>query len=117
MAAKLKKGDRVIVVAGGNKTKTNRDINGKRGEIVRVIPDENKAVVGGLNMAIHNEKQTQSAQGGRIPREQAIDLSNLMLEDPKTGEPTRVGFKILDDGKKVRVAKKSGEVIEEKAGK
>ncbi len=112
MAAKLKKGDRVIVISGGNKTKSNRDIKGKRGEIVKVLPDERKAIVGGLNMAIHNERQSQSSQGGRIPKEQAIDLSNLMLVDPKTGEPTRVGFKILEDGKKVRFAKKSGEVID-----
>jgi large subunit ribosomal protein L24 len=102
MAAKLRKGDRVIVLAGKDK--------GKKGDITRVIPKENKAVVAGVNVAIRHQRQTQSAQGGRVAKEMPIDLSNLALLDPKTGEPTRVGFRMEGD-KKVRFAKKSGETI------
>jgi large subunit ribosomal protein L24 len=102
MAAKLRKGDNVIVLAGKDK--------GRKGEISRVIPKENKAVVSGVNVAIRHQRQSQSSQGGRIAKEMPIDLSNLALVDPKTGEATRVGFRI-EDGKKVRFAKKSGEVI------
>jgi large subunit ribosomal protein L24 len=102
MAAKLKKGDRVIVLTGKDK--------GKKGEIVRVIPKEGKAVVNGLNIAVRHQRQSPRAQGGRIAVEMPIQLSNLALVDPKTGEPTRVGFR-FEDGKKVRYAKKSGETI------
>jgi large subunit ribosomal protein L24 len=102
MAAKLKKGDRVVVLAGKDK--------GKKGDITRVIPKENKAVVAGVNVAIRHQRQTQSTQGGRVAKEMPIDLSNLALLDPKTGEPTRVGFRMEGD-KKVRFAKKSGETI------
>jgi large subunit ribosomal protein L24 len=102
MAAKLRKGDRVIVLAGKDK--------GKKGDITRVIPKENKAVVAGVNVAIRHQRQTQSTQGGRVAKEMPIDLSNLALLDPKTGEPTRVGFRMEGD-KKVRFAKKSGETI------
>jgi large subunit ribosomal protein L24 len=102
MAAKLKKGDSVVVIAGKDK--------GKKGEITRVLPKDNKAVVGGVNIAIRHTKQTQSSQGGRIAKELPIELSNLALVDPKSGEATRVGFR-FEDGKKVRYAKKSGETI------
>jgi large subunit ribosomal protein L24 len=102
MAAKLRKGDRVIVLAGKDK--------GKKGDITRVIPKENKAVVAGVNIAIRHQRQSQSSQGGRIAKEMPIDLSNLALVDPKTGEATRVGFRMEGD-KKVRYAKKSGEAI------
>jgi large subunit ribosomal protein L24 len=102
MAAKLRKGDRVVVLAGKDK--------GKKGDITRVIPKENKAVVAGVNIAIRHQRQSQSSQGGRIAQEMPIALSNLALVDPKTGEATRVGFRIEGD-KKVRFAKKSGEVI------
>jgi large subunit ribosomal protein L24 len=102
MAAKLKKGDKVILLAGKDK--------GRTGEITLVMPSENKAVVEGLNMAVRHTRQSQTTQGGRMPKALPIDLSNLALQDPKTGKPTRVGFKVVD-GKKVRYAKKSGEVI------
>ncbi|MEM7546051.1 MAG: 50S ribosomal protein L24 [Pseudomonadota bacterium] len=103
MAAKLKKGDKVVVLAGKDK--------GKEGEILSVMPKDNRAVVGGVNMVIRHTKQSQGSQGGRIPKEASIDLSNLALVDPKDGGATRVGFKMVD-GKKVRFAKKSGEVID-----
>jgi large subunit ribosomal protein L24 len=102
MAAKLRKGDSVVVLAGKDK--------GKKGEIARVLPKENKAIVSGVNTAIRHQRQSQSAQAGRIAKDLPIDLSNLALVDPKSGEPTRVGFR-FEDGKKVRFAKKSGEVI------
>ena len=103
MAAKLKKGDRVIVLAGRDK--------GKEGEIERVMPKEGRAIVSGVNTVIRHQRQTQAVQGGRIPKSAPIDLSNLALVDPKEGGPTRVGFKEVD-GKKVRFAKKSGEIID-----
>jgi large subunit ribosomal protein L24 len=102
MAAKLRKGDNVVVLAGKDK--------GKKGEISRVMPKDNKAVVAGVNVAIRHTRQTQNAQGGRIAKEMPIDLSNLALVDPKSGEATRVGFRMVGD-KKVRYAKKSGETI------
>lgn len=103
MAAKLKKGDTVIVLAGRDK--------GKEGQIIKVMPAENRAVVSGVNTVIRHTRQTAKSQGGRIPKEAPIDLSNLALKDPKTGEPTRVGFKVVE-GNKVRFAKKSGEIID-----
>jgi len=102
MAAKLKKGDKVIVLAGKDK--------GKEGEITRVLPKDGKAVVSGVNVAIRHTRQSQRSQGGRIPQEMPLDLSNLALKDPKTGEPTRVGFR-FEGEKKVRYAKKSGEAL------
>ena len=103
MAAKLKKGDKVVVLAGRDK--------GKEGEITKVMPAAGKAIVAGVNMVIRHTRQSQQEQGGRIPKEAAIDLSNLAMVDPKDGGPTRVGFKMVD-GQKVRFAKKSGEVID-----
>lgn len=103
MAAKLKKGDRVIVLAGRDK--------GSEGEILRVMPKENRAIVSGINMVIRHTAQSQTSQGGRIPKEAPIDLSNLAMVDPKEGGPTRVGFR-FEDGRKVRYAKKSGETID-----
>jgi large subunit ribosomal protein L24 len=102
MAAKLRKGDKVVVLTGKDK--------GKQGEISRVMPKDNKAIVSGVNVAIRHTKQTQSSQGGRIAKEMPIDLSNLAYLDPKSGEPTRIGFR-MDGDKKVRFAKKSGEAI------
>jgi large subunit ribosomal protein L24 len=102
MAAKLKKGDRVVVLTGKDK--------GKKGEITRVLTSDGKAVVNGINVAVRHQKQSPQSQGGRIPVEMPIQLSNLALVDPKSGDPTRVGFRI-EDGKKVRYAKKSGETI------
>jgi large subunit ribosomal protein L24 len=103
MAAKLKKGDRVVVLAGRDK--------GKEGEILRVIPKENRAVVSGINVVVRHTRQSQTSQGGRIPKEAPLDLSNIALIDPKDGGATRVGFR-FEDGKKVRFAKKSGETID-----
>jgi large subunit ribosomal protein L24 len=101
MAAKLKKGDKVVVLAGKDK--------GKQGEITSVNPSAGKATVEGVNIAIRHTKQSQSSQGGRVPQAMPIQLSNLALLDAN-GKPTRVGFKI-EDGKKVRVAKTTGDVI------
>jgi len=101
MAAKLKKGDTVIVLTGRDK--------GKKGEIASVNPTANKAVVEGVNVAIRHTKQTPSSQGGRIPKAMPIDLSNLAILD-KDGKPTRVGFRMEGD-KKVRYAKSNGEAI------
>ena len=102
MAAKLKKGDKVRVLAGKDK--------GKDGTIASVDPKAGKAVVDGVNIAIRHTKQSQSDQGGRIPKAMPIELSNLSMLD-KNGKPTRVGFK-LEDGKKVRFAKTTGDVID-----
>ncbi|ABV92045.1 50S ribosomal protein L24 [Dinoroseobacter shibae DFL 12 = DSM 16493] len=101
MAAKLKKGDKVVVLAGKDK--------GKEGEITSVSPKTGKAVVDGLNIAIRHTRQSQNSQGGRIPQAMPIDLSNLALVD-SNGKPTRVGFR-MEDGKKVRFAKTTGEVV------
>jgi large subunit ribosomal protein L24 len=105
MAAKIKKGDKVVVLTG-------RD-QGKRGEVIEVRPKENRALVRGVNMVRRHQRQTAQAEGGIIAKEGSIDLSNLAVEDPKDGKPTRVGFKLID-GKKVRFAKRSGELIPEK---
>jgi large subunit ribosomal protein L24 len=101
MAAKLKKGDKVVVLAGKDK--------GKQGEISRVMPQDGKAIVDGINISIRHTKQSQTSQGGRIPTPMPIDLSNLSLMD-KNGKATRVGFRVEGD-KKVRYAKTTGEVI------
>ncbi|TRW94787.1 50S ribosomal protein L24 [Paracoccus sp. M683] len=101
MAAKLKKGDKVVVLTGKDK--------GKQGEITAVFPKENKAVVDGVNIAIRHRRQTQASQGGRIPVAMPIDLSNLALLD-KNGKATRVGFRVEGDAK-VRFAKTTGDVI------
>lgn len=101
MAAKLRKGDKVIVLAGKDK--------GKQGEITSVDPKAGKAVVDGVNVAIRHQRQTQSNQGGRQPKAMPIDLSNLALMD-KNGKATRVGFR-MDGDKKVRFAKTTGDVI------
>jgi large subunit ribosomal protein L24 len=101
MAAKLKKGDTVVVLTGKDK--------GKKGEISSVNPDANKAIVDGLNVAIRHTKQSQASQGGRLAKAMPIELSNLALMD-KNGKATRVGFRMEGD-KKVRYAKTTGEVI------
>ncbi len=102
MAAKLKTGDNVIVLAGKDK--------GKEGMISSVDPTAGKAIVEGVNMAIRHTRQSQTAQGGRIPKAVPVELSNLAFLD-KNGKPTRVGFKV-EDGKKVRFAKTTGDVID-----
>ena len=105
-AAKIKKGDQVIVLAGRDK--------GKKGEVFQVMPKEGRALVRGVNVVRRHQRQSAQQEGGILSKEASIHLSNLALEDPKDGKPTRVGFKTLDDGRKVRFAKRSGEVIAEK---
>ncbi len=105
MAARIRKGDRVLVTTGADK--------GKRGEVLSVQPKEQRAVVQGVNVAKHHTKPRGMGQpGGIVEREATIHLSNLMLVDPKTDKPTRVGFRVLDDGRKVRVARATGNPIE-----
>lgn len=101
---KIRKGDHVLLLAGKDK--------GKGGEVLKVMPAENRALVQGVNMVKRHQRQTQQQSGGIISREAPVHISNLALEDPKDGKPTRVGFKILKDGRKVRFAKRSGEVID-----
>jgi large subunit ribosomal protein L24 len=99
---KIRKGDKVVVLAGKDK--------GRTGEVLSVQPKDGKAVVRGVNQVRRHQKQSQSQEGGIITKEAPIDLSNLAIADPKDGKPTRVGFRI-DGDKKVRIAKRSGEVI------
>ena len=101
MAAKLRKGDKVVVIAGKDK--------GRQGEIARVMPKDNKAVVSGVNVALRHTRQSAQSQGGRIAKDMPIDLSNLALVDGN-GKATRVGFRVEGD-KKVRYAKTTGEAI------
>ena len=104
MAAKIKKGDKVVVLTGRDK--------GKTGEVVQVMPKEERAVVRGVNLVKRHQRQTGAQEGGIISKEAPLHLSNLAYADPKDGKPTRVGFKILDDGRKVRFAKRSGDLID-----
>jgi large subunit ribosomal protein L24 len=104
MAAKIKKGDKVVVLAGRDK--------GRSGEVVQVMPTEGRALVRGVNMVKRHTRQSGTQEGGIISKEGPIQLSNIAIADPKDGKPTRVGFKILDDGRKVRVAKRSGDLID-----
>jgi len=104
MAAKIKKGDRVILTTGRDK--------GKKGEVLRVMTEEGRVLVSGINMIKRHTKQTAREQGGIVSKEAAVHISNVAHIDPKTGEATRIGFKNLGDGRKVRFAKKSGEVID-----
>ena len=102
---KIKKGDRVKVIAGRSK--------GKVGDVLRVLPTESRVVVSGVNMIKRHTKPGRTEQGGIIEREAAIHVSNVALLDPKSDKPTKVGFKFLEDGRKVRFAKRSGELIDE----
>lgn len=104
MAVKLKKGDKVVVLAGREK--------GRKGEIIRMLPADDRAVVSGLNKVKRHTRPAAGNPGGIVEKEAPIHLSNLAIEDPKDGKPTRVGFRFLDDGRKVRFAKRSGEVID-----
>ena len=99
---KIRKGDKVVVLAGKDK--------GRSGEVLKVMPKENKALVSGINLIRRHQRQTQTQESGIITKKAGIDLSNLAVADPKDGKATRVGFEVRD-GKKVRVAKRSGEVI------
>ncbi len=104
MAAKIKKGDKVVVLTGRDK--------GKSGEVLEVRPVEGRALVRGVNLVKRHQKQSQTQAGGIITKEAALQLSNLAVADPKDGKPTRVGFKFLEDGRKVRFAKRSGDLID-----
>jgi large subunit ribosomal protein L24 len=105
MAAKVKKGDRVVVLAGRDK--------GKQGEVLKVFPTESRVVVQGVMLVKRHQKASpRNPEGGIVSKEAAIDVSNIAHLDPKDGKPTRVGFKFLEDGRKVRYAKRSGEVID-----
>jgi large subunit ribosomal protein L24 len=101
---KIKKGDHVVVITGKDK--------GKKGEVLKVLPAENRAIVKGVAMVRRHQRQTATQDGGIVSKEAAIHISNLALEDPKDGTPTRVGYKFLKDGRKVRFARRSGEVID-----
>ena len=104
MAAKIKKGDSVVVITGRDK--------GRTGKVLTVIPKEGRAVVQGVNLVKRHQKQTQTQEAGIVSKEAAIQLSNLLIADPRDGKPSRVGFKILEDGRKVRFAKLSGDLID-----
>ena len=105
MAARIRKGDTVLVISGADR--------GKQGEILQMFPKDDRAVVQGINVAKKHTKPTgMGSPGGIVEKEATIHVSNLKLVDPKSGKPTRVGFRVLDDGRKVRVAKATGAVIE-----
>ena len=101
---KIRKGDRVVVLAGKDK--------GRTGEVIKMMPKDGKALVGGINVVKRHQRQTQNQEAGIINKEAPIQVSNLAIVDPKDGKATRVGFKVLEDGRKVRVAKRSGERID-----
>ena len=104
MAAKIKKGDSVVVITGRDK--------GRTGKVMQVMPKEGRAIVQGVNLVKRHQKQTQTQEAGIVSKEAAIQLSNLLIADPRDGKPSRVGFKILEDGRKVRFAKLSGDLID-----
>ena len=104
MKLKIKKGDKVIVITGKDK--------GKTGEVTKVLVQENKVIVSGINIAKRHTKPSQESAGGIISKEMPIQISNVAYVDPKTNKPTRLGIQIDKDGRKVRVAKKSGEVVD-----
>jgi large subunit ribosomal protein L24 len=104
MAAKIRKGDKVVVLAGRDK--------GRTGEVIEVRPAQNTALVRGVNLVKRHQKQSATKEGGIISKEASVHLSNIALADPKDGKPTRVGFKVYADGKKVRIAKRSGVEID-----
>ena len=100
----IRKGDKVVVITGSDK--------GKKGEVIKLFPKEGRALVRGVNMVKRHQRPTQKQKGGIVSKESSIHLSNLAHVDPKSGGASRVGYKTLGDGKKVRFAKKSGEVID-----
>jgi large subunit ribosomal protein L24 len=101
---KIKKGDNVVVISGRDK--------GKRGDVLRVFPDENRVIVQGIHVARRHTKQRLGEPGGIVDKELTIHVSNVAQIDPQSGKPTRVGYRMLGDGRKVRVARRSGEVID-----
>ena len=104
MAAKIRKGDKVVVLTGRDK--------GRTGEVIEVRPDQDRALVRGINMVKRHQRQTAQQEGGIVSKESTVHLSNLAVADPKDGKATRIGFKVLTDGKKVRIAKRSGAEID-----
>ena len=104
MAAKIRKGDTVVVIAGRDK--------GRTGEVIEVRRDDGRALVRGINMVKRHQKQSAQQEGGIISKEAPIHLSNIAYADPKDGKATRIGFKVLADGKKIRIAKRSGAEID-----
>ena len=104
MGAKIRKGDKVVVLTGRDK--------GRTGEVIEVRPQDGRALVRGINMVKRHQKQTAQQEGGIISKELSIHLSNLAVADPKDGKPTRVGFKVMSDGRRVRIAKRSGVEID-----
>ena len=104
MAARIKKGDKVVVIAGRDK--------GRTGEVIEVRPDETRALVRGINMVKRHQRLTAQQEGGIVSKEAPVHLSNIAVADPRDGKPTRVGFKIGADGRKIRVAKRSGVEID-----
>ena len=114
MASKFKKGDRVMVIAGEQRPRKGQD--GKKkpvvGQILKVFPEEDRVLISGVNMVKRHTKQSARTQGGIVTKEAPVHVSNIAHVDPKSGEATRIGFKTLQDGRKVRFAKKSGEVID-----
>jgi large subunit ribosomal protein L24 len=104
MAARIKKGDKVVVLSGRDK--------GRSGEVIKVLPSDQRALVRGINMVTRHQRQTAAQEGGLVRKEAPIHLSNIAVADPQSGKPTRIGFKTLADGRKVRVAKRSGETID-----
>ncbi|NBX03338.1 MAG: 50S ribosomal protein L24 [Alphaproteobacteria bacterium] len=100
---KVKKGDEVVVIAGREK--------GKKGKITKVMPTESRVVVGGVNLVKRNTKASQTSAGGIIEKEASLHISNVSLIDPKSGKPTRAGYKLDKDGSKTRIAKRSGEAV------
>ena len=103
MAARIKKGDEVIVLSGRDK--------GKTGEVLRIVSSSGRAVVRGINVAKRHQRQSPGKEGGIVDKEMPIHLSNLSLKDPSDGKPTRIGFTFLKDGRKVRTSKRSGETF------
>jgi large subunit ribosomal protein L24 len=101
---KIKKGDEVVVIAGKD--------TGKKGVVLKVIPKVSRLVISGVNLVTRHTRPSMTSTGGIVKKELPIHISNIAHVDPKTGEPTKIGYKILEDGKKVRFAKKSGEVID-----
>ena len=104
MAARIKKGDKVVVLSGRDK--------GRSGEVIQVMPKDERALIRGVNMVTRHQKQSAAQEGGLIRKEAPVHLSNIAIADPTDGKPTRVGFKTLNDGRKVRFAKRSGETID-----
>lgn len=104
MSSNIRKGDKVVVISGSDK--------GKNGSVLKVFPKEDRALVQGVNLVKRHQRQTQTQQAGIVTKEAPIHLSNIAHADPKTGKATRIGLKTLGDGRRVRFAKKSGEVID-----